>query len=119
MGPGSRREPGRTEGMEKMSTLAIVLIVIGALIVIGIVAAMLTGARQRRLEDRRQIARQHREEADSRRLDAEMNQAAADEKAARARREAAEAESRSQDAEREQETARAHAEHAQRVDPDA
>jgi FtsZ-interacting cell division protein ZipA len=54
-----------------MSTIAIVLIVIGAVIVIALLATALSTARRRRLEDRRQIAGEHREEATSRRLQAE------------------------------------------------
>jgi FtsZ-interacting cell division protein ZipA len=102
-----------------MSTIAIVLIVIGAVIVIGLIATALSRARRRRLEDRRQIASEHREEATSHRLRAEKEAAAADEQGARARREAAEAQERSRAAERQQETARAHAQHATEIDPDA
>ena len=47
-----------------MSTIAVVLIVIGAVIVIALVAAALKRTRDRQLEDRRQIAGEHREEAE-------------------------------------------------------
>ena len=101
-----------------MSTLAIVLIVIGALILIALLARTLTRARNRKLDDRRQIAAEHREEATSRRLKAEREAAAADEQSARARRQAAEAEERSRAAATEREAAQAHTEHASEIDPD-
>ena len=101
-----------------MSTLAIVVIAIAAVIVIALVASVLRRTRDRKLEDRRQIAAQHRDESTSRQLAADKEAAAADEQAAHARREAAEAEERSRAAERERETARAHGEHAARLDPD-
>ena len=102
-----------------MSTLAIVLIAIGVVIVVGLVVSALSRRRIRTLEDRRQVANEHRNEAASRELDAEMHSAAADEQAARSRREAAQAEARSRAAQSEQEKARAHSEHAERIDPDA
>ena len=102
-----------------MSTIAIVLIAVGAVIVIALLGSLLRRVRERRLEDRRQIAAEHREEASSRRLGAEREAAVADERTASARREAAEAEERSRAAEREQETARSHTEHARQIDPDA
>ena len=105
-----------------MDTLAIVLIVIGALILIALIAAAMrkrSHDRELELEDRRQVAAEHREEATSRQLTADREAAAADEQAARARREAAEAEERARVAERERATATAHAEHASEVDPDS
>jgi FtsZ-interacting cell division protein ZipA len=102
-----------------VSTIAVVLIVIGAVIVIALLAAALKGARERKLEDRRAIAGEHREEAKLRQLEADKEAASADEQAARARREAAEAESRSRAAERERERARGHVEHAVEIDPDS
>ena len=102
-----------------MSTVAVVLIVIGAVIVIALLASALKRTRDRQLDDRREIAGEHREEAELRQLEADKEAASADEQAARARREAAEAESRSRAAERERETARGHAEHAAEIDPDA
>lgn len=102
-----------------MSTVAVVLIAIGAVIVIALLAAALKRTRDRQLEDRRELAAQHREEAELRQLEADKEAASADEQAARARREAAEAESRSRAAEREREAARGHAEHAAEIDPAA
>jgi FtsZ-interacting cell division protein ZipA len=102
-----------------MSTLAVILIVIGAVILIALAFAAWRRARERRLEDRRNIAIEHREEATGRRLEAEQRAAAADEQAARARREAAEAESLYRAAERQREAARAHTERAAELDPDA
>ena len=101
------------------SAIAVLLIVIGALIVIALLASAFKKSRNRKLDDRRQIAHEHREEAAERKLEADMEAARADEQGARARREAAEAESRSRVAERDRETARAHAERAAEVDPDA
>ena len=102
-----------------MSTVAIILIVIGVLIVIALIAAAARRKSQQRDLEARQVAGEHREEATSRRLSADKQAAAADEQAARARREAAEAEERARNAERERETASAHEEHAERIDPDA
>jgi hypothetical protein len=93
--------------------------VIGAVIVIALLASALKKSRDRKLDDRRQIAHEHREEAAVRQLEAEKEAARADEQGARARREAAEAASRSRAAEGERETARAHTERAAEVDPDA
>lgn len=102
-----------------MSTVAVILIVIGVLIVVGLLVAARTRTRGRELEDRRGVAREHREEATSRGLVADKEAAAADEQAARARREAAEAEERARAAGQERQAAEAHHEHAARVDPDA
>jgi FtsZ-interacting cell division protein ZipA len=102
-----------------MSTLAVILIVIGAVILIALAFAAWRRAREGRLEDRRHIAIEHREEATGTRLEAEQKAAAADEQAARARREAAEAESLYRAAERQREASRAHTERAAELDPDA
>jgi len=105
-----------------MDTLTIVLIVLGALLLIALIAAAMrkrSADHERELEDRRVVATEHREEATSRRLSADREGAAAEEQAARARREAAEAEERARVAERERETAGAHEEHASEIDPDA
>ena len=102
-----------------MSTVAVVLIVIGAVIVIALLASALKRTRDQKLDDRRQIAGEQREGAELRQLEADKEAARADEQAARARREAAEAESRSRAAKHEREAARGHAEHAAEIDPDS
>ena len=74
-----------------MSTVAIVLIIVGALIILAIIVAAMRGrARDRRYQERREAAGFHRAEADER---------------ARASL-------------REREAAEAHREHAERLDPD-
>ena len=74
-----------------MSTVAIVLIVVGVLILIGLVVlAVRRRARDLQLDDRRQEAEAHRAEAAARRLIAE----------------------------RERQTAEAHRQYADQVDPD-
>jgi F0F1-type ATP synthase membrane subunit b/b' len=101
-----------------MSTVAIIAIVIGALILIALIWGVMSGSRRRRHEERRQVAGRHREEAEHRHVKAEKHQAAADEKAAAARREAAEAEERAVAARHEREVGDAHREHAREIDPD-
>jgi FtsZ-interacting cell division protein ZipA len=101
-----------------MSAGAIIAIVIGALIVIAIVAWLSRRARNRRLETRRVDARRHREDASIATAQAEKTQAEADERAARARREAAKAEEAAVTARQQQRFARERHAHADSLDPD-
>ncbi len=102
-----------------MSTVAIVLIAIGVIIVLALIYAASKRGQERKLEDRRHVAAEHRTEAESRRIEADKEAAIADEQAAGARRQAAEAEERAQVAQRSRSEADAHAEYASEVDPDA
>ena len=100
-----------------MSTVAVILIVIGVLIVLALIYMASRRGYERKLDDRRQVAAEHRGEAEVRRTEAEKEKAAADEQAAAARRKAAEAEQRAQAAEDTRAEASAHEEHAREVDP--
>jgi FtsZ-interacting cell division protein ZipA len=102
-----------------MSTLEVILVVIGALIVIGLIAFALTRGRARRHAQRREEARGHREEAATHRARAEAEQAEADELEARARHQTAEAQERARAAEAERKEAREHTDRAESVDPGA
>ena len=102
-----------------MSTLAIVLIVIGALLLLGLIVSLFSRRSVNDIEDRRSMASVHREEAQSEGLAADEERAAAQAQAARAKRELAEAEKRSRFADSRWEAADAHAERADEIDPDA
>jgi colicin import membrane protein len=92
--------------------------VIGALVVLAILAFALPAMRNRRVESRRAEAQEHRERSRVSGIRAERETAAADEQAARARRQAAEAEERRVRARDESATAAEHAERARAIDPD-
>jgi FtsZ-interacting cell division protein ZipA len=99
-----------------MSTIAIIGIVAGAIILALIVAALAT--RGRRHEKRRGQARELRDRASVREARAKKEEATAAEKRARAQREHAEAEERGRLAEREMATAGKEHQRAGRLDPD-
>ncbi len=102
-----------------MSTVAIVLIAIGVIIVLALIYMANRRRHERQLEDRRHVAAEHRSEAEARRIQAEKEKAAADEQAAAARRQAAEAEERALAAREAHSEATAHNEYAREIDPDA
>ena len=101
-----------------MSAGAIIAIVIGAIVLIVLIALVVQRQRARRLDQRRGEAAELRDEARVRGTRAERERAAADEQAAAARRKAAEAEERALRAQREQAVAQEHEERARAVDPD-
>jgi F0F1-type ATP synthase membrane subunit b/b' len=72
-----------------MSTTAIVLIVVGALVVLAIIAFAATKARGRRLDQRREEAQEVRVEAQAKARRAEQARLSAEEQAERARKEQA------------------------------
>jgi ribosome recycling factor len=99
-----------------MSTIAIIAIVVGAVILIAFIATRL--ARPRIDVKRRERARAIRGKAEERRVRAEHARAGANEQRARARRETLEAEQRERRADEElQEVGRQYGK-ARRVDPD-
>jgi hypothetical protein len=116
-----------------MSTGAIVAIVVGAILLIALLATLVPLTRRRSLGRRRERAGSLRQEAHTHRLNAERTRAAADEQAARASREKAEAEElaargrvqrassqeRVTEAQREMAVAREHHDRARAIDPDA
>jgi len=102
-----------------MSTGGLVAIVIVALIGAIVLFAVMRSARNKRLDSRREKARELRREAQQRDLRAQREQALADEQAALAKRAQAEAQLRAQKAEQEGRFAREHHEKATSVDPDA
>ena len=115
-----------------MSTGAIIAIVIGAILLVALIALVARAAGQRRLERRREAAGEQRDQARTRAIQAESARATSDERAARAQRAEAEAEEKaaqarregavaqqsSAEAERQSEAARAHHDRARRLDPD-
>jgi flagellar biosynthesis/type III secretory pathway M-ring protein FliF/YscJ len=98
-----------------MSTLAIILIVAGV-IVVGLIAY--AALRRPATEKRRARAHEMRDRAQISRAQAEKERATADEQEARARREAAEADERARSAERKRAEADRQAERAESIDPD-
>jgi FtsZ-interacting cell division protein ZipA len=101
-----------------MSTGAIIAIVIAALIVLAILWLVGRQARERRLDTRRDQAREIRREAEVGRAQADRTHAEADERAARARREEATAREQKAHAEAQQREARDQHMQAASVDPD-
>ena len=95
-----------------MSTGAIVAIVIGALLVIALLVVLAKRGRERRFENMRQEAQEHRSEARVRSRSAERDQAEADEAAARAKKARATAEEQAAHARRAEAEAEAKADHA-------
>ena len=101
-----------------MDTGAVIAIVVGALILLLLLAWALPRMRERKNEQLRSQAGEERYAARDRQLRADKAQAAADEKAARARREAAQAEERAREATHQREAAGEHMERARELDPD-
>jgi len=101
-----------------VSTGAIVAIIIGALIVLALLALLLSRGRRRRLDTKRHDAREIRREAEVGRAQADRTRAEADERAARARREEAGAREQSAVAEAKQREARDRHMEAAKLDPD-
>jgi flagellar biosynthesis/type III secretory pathway M-ring protein FliF/YscJ len=100
-----------------MSTIAIIAIIVGAAILLALIAFAIF-AKPRVDQKRRTKAREMQSQADERRISAEREHAAAAEQHARARREAAEAEERRQQGDRELAHASRHERRARRIDPD-
>jgi biopolymer transport protein ExbB/TolQ len=100
-----------------MSTIAIIAIVVGAALLLAVIAATIF-ARPRIQERRRVKARDLRDRAAVREARAQKEHAAASEQQARARRQAAEAQERAQLADRELATAGKEHRRAGRLDPD-
>ena len=95
-----------------MSTGAIVAIVIGALLVIALLVFLARRGRERRFENMRLEAQEHRDEARVRARSANRDQAEADEAAARAKKARAIAEEQDAQARRAEAEAEAKADHA-------
>src|SRR3954469_11107901 len=115
-----------------MSTLGTIAIIVGAIVLLALVAIALIGARRKRLDSRREeagelrqdaqrqgrLANRQRAEADERAARAKKAEAEAEERAAAARRERALAEQRDSVAGRQERFARDRHEEARSVDPD-
>lgn len=95
-----------------MSTGAIIAIVIGALILIGLIVLLARKGRERKVEQRRVEAHEHRNEARVRARTADREQAEADEAAARAKKARAQAEEQAAQARRSEAEAESKADHA-------
>jgi hypothetical protein len=102
-----------------MDAGVIIAIVVGALVLIAAIAIASKMARERRLEGKRDQAREIRHEAQVRGAQAEHQQAEAQERAARARKEQAAADEQAAEAERHQRFARDRHAEAQDLDPDS
>jgi hypothetical protein len=98
-----------------MSTIAIIAIAVGVLIVLAMVAIPLMG---RRTESRRQEAHELRRSSEARKARAEHERAKADEQKARARREAVEADQHRERVDRELAAAVSDSRRAKKLDPD-
>jgi FtsZ-interacting cell division protein ZipA len=115
-----------------VSTGAIIAIVVGAILLVGLIVVGTRMARQRRLEGRREKAGELRQQAQHRDRTAQDARAAADEESARAERVRAEADEKEAEARRHEiaaqqrageaegktVVAREHHERAREVDPD-
>jgi FtsZ-interacting cell division protein ZipA len=101
-----------------MEAGTIIAIVIGAIVLIALIAFISKRGRDRKLEMRRHEAHESRREAKVRGAKADRVQAEADERAARARQEAAAAEEQAALADKERRFARQHHERAIELDPD-
>ena len=96
-----------------MSTGAIIAIVIGALLLVALLVVLARRGRERRFENMRVEAQEHRNEARIRERGAKRDQAEADEAAARAKKARAIAEEQAAQAQRAEAEAEAKSEHAQ------
>ena len=101
-----------------MEAGTIIAIVIGAIVLIALIAFISKKGRDRKLETRRHEAHESRRVAKVRGAKADQAQAEADERAARARKEQAVAEEQAATAEKERRFARQHEERAVELDPD-
>ena len=102
-----------------MDTGVIIAIVVGALVLIAAIAIASKMARERRLEGKREEAREVRHEAQVRGAQAERQHAEAEEQAARARKEQARAEEQAAEAEKHRRFARERQDEARSLDPDS
>jgi hypothetical protein len=96
-----------------MSTGAIIAIAIGAVLLVALLIFLARRGRERRFENMRMEAQEHRSEARIRERSAKRDQAEADEAAARAKKARAIAEEQAAQAQRAEAEAEAKAEHAQ------
>jgi hypothetical protein len=93
--------------------------VVGALVLIAAIAIASKMARERRLEGKREEAREVRHEAQLRGAQADRQRAEAEERAARARKEQALADEQAAEADKRTRFARERQEEARSIDPDA
>lgn len=101
-----------------MDTIWIIALVVLALLVIGGIALAARKRRDAQLEERRDVARGHREEADAQASKAEQARLEAEEQAERARRQQQEAEEQAERARQKEEAAENLRRQADVVDPD-
>jgi FtsZ-interacting cell division protein ZipA len=97
-----------------MSTGATIAVVVGAVVLVGLLAFALLAARRRRLDARRERSREMRREAETRAVRAQSAQASAQERFARADRAEAEAQEKAAEARRARLSAEQRAAEAQR-----
>jgi hypothetical protein len=102
-----------------MDTGVIIAIVVGALVLIAAIVLASRMARERRLEGKRDQAREVRQEAQIRGAKADRQHAEAEERAARARKEQAIAEEQAAKADEHRRFARDRHVEADKIDPDA
>ena len=101
-----------------MDTIWIVILIIVALLILGGLALAMRKRREAQLEEQRDVARGHREEADAQARKAEQARLEAEEQAERARREQEAAAERAEVARRQEEAAEDLRRRADEVDPD-
>lgn len=101
-----------------MDTIWIVALIVVALLILGGIALAARKRRDAQLEEQREVARGHRDEAEAQASNAEQARLEAEEQAARARREQEAAEERAELARRQEEAAADLRRRADEVDPD-
>jgi hypothetical protein len=111
--------PKLGEGESRMDTGVIIAIVVGAVVLVALVLVLVRQAQLRRLDARRDRAREMRRHAEVSRARADRTHAEAEERAARARREEATARERAAAADEQRREARERHLDAARTDPDA
>jgi FtsZ-interacting cell division protein ZipA len=101
-----------------MDTIWIVILIVVALLILGGIALAMRKRREAQLEEQREVARGHREEAGAQARKAEQARVEAEEEAARARRQQEAAEEQAELARRQERAAEDLRRRADEVDPD-
>ena len=101
-----------------MDTIWIVILIVVALLILAGIALAMRKRRDAQLEERRDVARGHREEADAQARNAEQARLEAEEQAERARRQQEAAEEQAEGARQREEAAEDLRRRADEVDPD-
>jgi hypothetical protein len=101
-----------------MDTIWIVVLVVAAVLIIGAIALAARKRSEAQLEERREVARGHREEAGAQARNAEQSRVEAEKEAERARQQQEAAEAQAEAARKREEAAEDLRRRADEVDPD-